>query len=252
MTIEDLRLRHSVRNFKSERLDANLVNSLKSETTFINTHEAGLNFQLCLGDSAPFKSMLKSYGSFTGVENYLAAIIDPTFPHAYERAGYYAMQFLLMAFTKGLGSCIVGVTFDSSKIAARMEVYEKLPFVVAFGYPAEKKTLLASLTSKIAHIKKRTPRDFFDGTEAEYQHALKAIPYLSTALEAVATAPSALNKQPVRLAVTSIDGKLRIVAHTPNDIKFAVELGIAKCCVASVIDGDWDWGENAPFFPIND
>lgn len=247
MTLADLKKRHSVRNYTSHPIEISTVNKLKSEATFINSHEAGLNFQPCFSDPAPFRGFLTSYGSFTGVENYLAAVIDPTFPDAYERAGYCGELFALKAVQLGLGTCFVGVTFDRNRVGARMEVYEKMPFVITFGHEAPKKSMVAKLTSKIAHRKEMSPREFFQGSDEDYAEASALFPWLDDALQAVRCAPSALNKRPVRLILERNGDTPAIGAITIDPAKYAVELGIAKANVASVVPGEWEWGENGKF-----
>ena len=245
--------RHSVRSFTVEPLSQSVIDRLKSEATYINSHEAGLNFQLVFNDSTPFAGFRQSYGIFRNVRNYLAVVIDPTFPDTYERAGYFAQQFVVEALKLNLGTCYVGATFSKNHIQPRMEVYEKLPFVIALGFPdVDKTSLIGNLTSRLAHFKKRKPVDFFDGSEDEYNRAKSLFPWIDDALRAVACAPSSLNRQPVRLALKSVDGSDCIVAYTVDGNKSAVDLGIAKFNVASVVQGIWDFGQYAPFYPDTD
>lgn len=248
-TLELLQSRHSVRSYSSRPISEEIRNKLRSEVTFINTHESGLNFQLCFGDDAPFRGAGRSYGMFRNVRNYLAVVIDPTFSDAYERAGYFAEQFVIEALKSGLGSCYVGGTFSRQHVDARVEVYEKIPFVVSLGYPEEGRTpLLAKVAMKFAHRKSMSPRDFFDGNDSEYESALQKFPWLSEALQAVACAPSSLNKRPVRLKVVPENGTPHIAAVTTGQETSPVDLGIAKYNVASVISGVWDWGNPGVFF----
>lgn len=245
-----LESRHSVRSFAPTPLDRSIINMLNSEATYTNSHEAGLNFRFCPDDNAPFRGFARSYGMFRNVNNYLACIIDPTFDHALERAGFCAQRFVIRAHAAGLGTCFVGGSFSRAHVNTPVEVYEKIPFVVACGIPdVEHTTLMARLSSRMAHRKVRAPRDFFDGNDSEYQAALSRFPWLDSALRAVASAPSALNAMPVSLKVTQVDGVERIVASTSNPDKYAAELGIAKFNVQAVVPGFWNWGENAPFFP---
>lgn len=248
--LEILNSRKSVRSYLSSPISESQRRSLRSEATFIGSHEAGLSFRPVFGDDAPFKGVGRSYGMFRGVENYLAVIVDPTFPNAMERAGYCAEQWVVEAVKLGLGTCFVGGTFSASHVDTFVEVYEKIPFVVAFGHPDEKRTsFVARLASNMAHRKHRLPRDFFDGDDAAYDEACSNITWLPQALEAVACAPSALNKQPVRLKAVHTEDGWTVSAHTLDPNKYAIELGIAKFNVAFAVKGVWDWGENGLFFP---
>lgn len=247
--LELIQSRHSVRSYSDKSIPDDVRNRLKSEITYINTHEAGLNFQLCFDDDAPFRGVGRSYGMFRGVRNYLVAVIDPTFPDAYERAGYFAEQFVIEALRLGIGTCFVGGTFSRQNVGARVEVYEKIPFVVSFGYPKDDKTpLLAKMAMKFAHRKKMSPRDFFDGTDSEYEVARQELKWLDVALEAVACAPSSLNKRPVRLKTTTVKGKLQIEATTNGQETSLVDLGIAKFNVTAVVPGIFDWGKPGIFY----
>lgn len=252
-TLDFLKSRHSVRSYTTYPLDDAIKNKLRSEVSYINTHEAGLNFQLCFDDSAPFSGWSRSYGMFRNVSDYMVAVVDPTFPHAYERAGYFAEQFVMEAVKAGLGTCFVGGTYSASHLGARVEVYEKVPFIVAFGQPQPgNTTLIARLSAGLTHRKTLQPRQFFEGDDIEYHEVMNRFSWLHDALEAVACAPSALNRQPVRLKMKAVESQPRIVAFTPDADKFAVDLGIAKYNVAAAVPGVWEWGENAPFYPDAD
>lgn len=246
MTLELLKSRHSVRSFSTESLPAELRNALNAQITMINSHESGLNFQIIYDNEDPFKGFSRSYGFFKNTRNYLACVIDPTFPHTEERAGFFAEQFVMKAVELGLGTCFIGGTFSASHVAAQMHVYEKLPFIVAFGFPLEEKTsALAKLAMKITHRKTMTAREFFDGDDQTYKEATDKYPWLPNALEAVACAPSSLNKRPVRITLSD-SGEL-CARSLPADAKSAIDLGIAKFNFAAVAPGEWEWGEKAPF-----
>lgn len=250
-TLEQLKGRHSVRNYRvASPIDEPTRNKLKAEITMINSHEPGFDFQLVFDDGAPFKGFARSYGFFKGVSNYLAAVVDPAFDHSEERAGYYAQQFVMYAVGLGLGTCFVSGTYSAKNVNAHIPVFEKLPFLVTFGYAEDKDGFIAGIVKKVSHRKERSPRDFFAGDDAEYDAALKKFPWLQEALEAVACAPSALNSQPARFAVKNIDGTERIVAYTIDPAKHAIDLGIAKFNFQCIAPGEWEWGENAAFIPF--
>ncbi len=53
-TLKELRERKSVRGYTDESLSESIRNTLNAEATFINSHEAGLNFQVRYDDADPF------------------------------------------------------------------------------------------------------------------------------------------------------------------------------------------------------
>lgn len=255
-----LKSRHSVRSYLRVPIEDAIKNKLRSYATFVNTHEAGIRLILVFDDESPFKGF-HSYGVFKGVNNYLAVIVDSTFDNARERAGYYAEEFAIEALQLGISTCFVGGTFSREHIKTEIEVYEKVPFVVSFGYAEEnKKSLIGVITEKILHRNTMRPREFFSGDDSEYQMALAKLPWLPEALEAAAVAPSALNSQPVRISLVKnyIDdfncfdannSQPAISAFTIAPDKYDVELGIAKFNIAFAVGGSWDWGENGVFYP---
>lgn len=248
--LELLKDRHSVRNFSDRPIESGAINSLRALVTMINTHEAGMKFQLMLDEGAPFKGFTSSYGVFKGVRNYLACVVDPAFDHASERAGYFAQSFVIRALELGLGACFVSGTYNRDAVGCQMRAGEKLLFVVPFGYPAESGgSLVSRVAVKMMHRKKFELRDFFQGDEENYNLALQRFPWLPAALEAVACSPSARNKRPVRLCYDVLARKSKLCAlvdgGNPSNL---IDLGIAKYNITAVApDGEWEWGNCKPY-----
>ncbi len=257
MTVDFLRSRHSVRSFTPEPLSQEAVRGLKAEITMVNTHEAGMHFELVCDDPAPFKGFKASYGMFKGVRNYVAAVVDTSFPDSYERAGYFGQQIVMKAVGLGLGTCFVGGTYDSSLVKVVLRVDRKVLFMIALGYPAQnRQTVLSSLAMKMAHRNDKAPDGFYLPQPGySLSEALAIMPWLGKGLQGLACAPSSLNKQPVMIKVVEpvgVTGGRQVAAsafvNDPNP-KNLVDLGIGKFNFAEAADGVWDWGDGAQFYP---
>lgn len=236
--------RRSVRSYLPESLSRTIRTTLESEATYINSHEAGLNFRLVFDDENPFKGFRNSYGMFRNTRNYLTAIIDPTFPDAYERAGYYGQQFVMKALELGIGSCFIGGTFSRDRIAVRMEIYERLPFIIAFGYPGGEDSLITQLLKKFIRKKNRELRKYFIGTDTQYAWSQAAYPWLMTGLEGLSYSPSASNRQPIRIGLRESDGRSMLYATSVKG-KSPIDLGIAKFNFRAPlpVETEWEWGD---------
>lgn len=115
MKLLELQSRHSIRSYTDECIERSIVDKIKAEITFINTIEAGLHFQLIECDSSPFDGISNSHGLFKNVKNYIACVIEPSYPNTYQRAGYYAQQLVTLIVSLGLGTCYVGGTYNQVK-----------------------------------------------------------------------------------------------------------------------------------------
>lgn len=241
--LELLQSRHSVRSFNEDPVPQAVLNKLKATVTMINTHQQGIKFQVITNDPEPFKAFSKSYGSFTNPKNYLAAVVDTAVDDVYERAGYFAEQFVIKAVELGLGTCFVGGTYNSGKVKAQLRAGEKVIFIVLFGYPLGKEKFLAKLTMKVAHRKTMTPEDFFV-PKGEAAQAMTDYPFLKFGLEGVACAPSSLNKRPARIFVDKDKGVCAKV-DDPNPSNL-VDLGIAKFNFNYATTTECQWGNGSP------
>lgn len=257
MTPEFLRSRRSVRNFTEIPLDAESVKILNAEITMINTHEAGMHFELVTDDAAPFEGFKASYGMFKGVRNYVAAVAETSYPDALERVGYFAEQIVMKAVSLGLGTCFVGGTFASDRTKVNLRAGRKLLFLIAIGYPASRsQTLLSGMAMKFAHRHDRSYQDFYVPAEGySLEKASCQLPWLVNGLKGVACAPSSLNKQPVRVypklqGMARGAGRLTVTASVEDaNGSSLIDLGIAKYNFAKAAGGVWEWGNGASFYP---
>lgn len=241
-----LKSRKSVRNYIDKPIPEEIVNKLKAEVTFINTHESGLKFTISFNDNNPFKGFFKSYGTFVNPQNYMAAVVDTGVNHVMEKAGYFAEKFVIKAVELGLGTCFVGGTYDSDSVNAVLRAGEKILFVVLFGYELKKERFTEKLLVNFVHRKKMSPQDFFEPAD-EYEKALSHFPDLTEGLEAVACAPSSLNKRPVRIFEKRIFDRDHLCARVDeSNKKNLIDLGIAKFNFNFATDTQCEWGNGAP------
>lgn len=249
-TLQELQARHSVRSFTTDPLTERQVQALRSVISDINTHFQGLRFQLITDDTAPFDGRMGSYGVFKNARNYIAAVVDTGVANVYEMAGYAGEMAVMKGVSAGLGTCFVGGTFDPAKIPAQIRAGEKIYFIIPVGTPLGSERMLEKLMVSMIHRKKMTGRDFFSVEKSAYtlKQATDLYPLLPQALEAVACAPSAVNKRPVRIW---IDTEKDIHASLTTDASFApCDLGIAKFNFQEVFPGEWTWGDGARFLPF--
>lgn len=248
MTIDYLARRKSVRSFKDRPLSEQEIKTLNAEITMATTIEPCIRFQLITNDSNPFESFFKSYGLFKNAKNYVACVVDMSYPNAMVKAGYYAEQIALQVVKMGLGSCFVGGSFDSSKVKAQMRVSWKLPFLLLVGEPSEsKQSTTGKLISKLTHRKNKDIKDFLDGDEHYKENLLTEYPWLLTGLQAIACAPSAMNKKPVKIKIYKDNNESKIEAYAPDNA--LVDLGAALWNWQAVVPGFWDIGNPAFFYP---
>lgn len=240
-----LQSRHSVRSFLFDPISKEIVNKLRAEVTMTNTHEQGMRFQIFTDDPDPMNGFSKSYGAFINPRNYMAAVVDTATPHAMERAGYFAEKFVIRAVELGLGTCFVGGTYSQQGVKAQMRAGEKLLFIILFGYPSDKTRFLAKMMVKMVHAKKMTPEQFFEPV-SQLPFAIERFPMLKAGLEAVACAPSSLNKRPVRLFLNEESGKVELCAKVDeSNPKNLIDLGIAKFNFSYATSTECEWGNGA-------
>lgn len=241
--------RHSVRSYADTPLSPEEVNAIRAQISDINSHVPAAHFQFFTDDDSPFRGGMGSYGIFRNARNYVAAVVDTGVANALELAGYAGEQIVLRATELGLGSCFVGGTFDNNKMPVQLRVGWKTVFIITLGHPEGKKRMGEKIIYSLSHRRKMEPADFYDSgrSAVPLDRAEEMYPAFRNALTAVAAAPTAMNRREVRIWIGSDN---MIHASVPEMTGFQpIDLGIAKYNLRQIIPGEWDFGNDAPFFP---
>ena len=132
MTIQEaISARHSVRKYLDKEIPADVIVALQDKIVECNK-VGNLNIQLVQNETKAFTGML-SYGSFSGVKNYLV-MVGKKSKDLDERVGYYGEQIVLFAQTLGLNTCWVGLSYRKVPEAYNVGKDEKLVCMIALGY----------------------------------------------------------------------------------------------------------------------
>ena len=129
--LEAISARHSVRKYLDKEIPADIIAALQDKIVECN-NAGNLNIQLVQNETKAFTGML-SYGSFSGVKNYLV-MVGKKAKDLDERVGYYGEQIVLLAQTLGLNTCWVGLSYRKVPEAYNVGKDEKLVCMIALGY----------------------------------------------------------------------------------------------------------------------
>ncbi|MBQ6053455.1 MAG: nitroreductase [Clostridia bacterium] len=232
MTLLDtIRKRRSVRTFDGEKLreeDARkiLEYAVKVENPY------GLEITWKLLDAVRYGL---SSPVIVGTDTFIAGKMRRV-SHAEEAFGYAFEKIVLFAESLGIGTTWIAGTMNRAAFERAMEIAEDevMPCVSPLGYPAKKMSLRETMMRKGVKADSRFDFDelFFDGSFDSPLSEEKA-GRLKEALEAVRTAPSAVNKQPWRVVV---DGnrinfyEKRSKGYDTGDWDMQkIDMGIALC-----------------------
>ena len=162
--LEAITARHSVRKYLDKEIPADIIAALQDKIAECN-NVGNLSIQLVQNETKAFTGML-SYGSFSGVKNYLV-MVGKKAKDLDERGGYYGEQIVLFAQTLGLNTCWVGVSYRKVPEAYNVGKDEKLVCMIALGYgetqgvPHKIKTV-----EQVSNASDITPSWFKKGVEA--------------------------------------------------------------------------------------
>ena len=165
MTLQEaIVARHSVRKYIDKEIPVDIITALQDKIAECNK-VGNLNIQLVLNETRAFTGML-SYGSFSGVKNYLV-MVGKKGDNLDERVGYYGEQFVLLAQTLGLNTCWVGLSYRKVPEAYNVGKDEKLVCMIALGY-GETQGFSHKIKSieEVSNASDITPSWFKKGVEA--------------------------------------------------------------------------------------
>ena len=174
--IEAIQTRHSVRKYTDQPIEVAKLATLRNAIDEVNA-ESGLYIQLVTEEPKAFGSKLHTYGTFSGVRNYLV-MAGPKGKDWEEKIGYYGEKIVLLAQTLGLNSCWAGVTYKKVSGAFSLREGDIVHCEIALGYGME---------PGVQHPLKSVEKFYeADGPVPEWFRA---------GMEAALLAPTAVNQQ---------------------------------------------------------
>lgn len=214
---EAVQVRISTRSYDGKPLEAADRAALEAVLAGLSRERGpfghGLRFVLVEAEPGAFSARMGTYGFISGASAYLVAAV-PRGPGAMEDFGYLLEKAVLGATAAGIDTCWIGGLFSRGRAAQAIGVREDeiVPAVIALGHAASRRTLLDALVTASARARTRRPLEALvrvdgaarSGAARSGAARLDELPEpLRAALEAVRIGPSASNKQPWRLALTS-------------------------------------------------
>lgn len=231
---EATKLRISRRSYDGKPLsetDAQMIEKVICELN----EESGLCMKLCVGEGKAFSLFRKTYGMFSGVNNYII-LAGRDDPHVVEKLGYYGEKAALTAVSMGLGTCFVGATFDRAVAKKFLASDVKMFGVLSLGYVSEE-SAKEKMMRGVIRIGKRTSSDISDVTGT-------APDWFYRGLDCALTAPSARNQYPT---VFHWDGE-KVTADVADKYMYQrMDLGIAKLHFELGAEGEWEFGNGGRF-----
>ena len=227
-----VRERRSVRTFDGQGISSEILEQLKTFAgSCSNPYGIPMEFRFLNAKEHGLKSPV-----IAGTEEY-AAVKLKRVPHFEEALGYAMEQFVLDAWSVGIGTTWIGGTMDRAAFEKAMELSEDevMPCVSPIGHAAKRMSLKETVMRKGVGADRRKAFeelfyiDNFDRPMKEDEAGELLLP-----LQMVRWAPSAVNKQPWRVVVTGSDvhfymakGKGFESSSVGNMQK--IDMGIALC-----------------------
>ena len=238
MTIQEaIKARHSVRAYKEQPMNKEIVKVLEDEIQSLNrrsseyhpsslgngrvateegaaNHEGRLHIQLIQDEPKAFLGTLAKYGRFRNVRNYLV-MAGQKADDLDERVGYYGEHLILLAQTLGLNTCWVGLSYKKIPDTYVLDEGEVIKAYIAIGYGE---------TQGRGH-KIKTPEQVSNVTAI-------TPPWFRRGVEAALLAPTAVNQQKFSFEYVGMNNNrhqvrakkgFSLIGYTQMD------LGIAKC-----------------------
>ena len=198
--LEIMKERHSVRQYKSQTIEAFKREEINSLIKAVND-ESKLSIQAFYDEPKCFGSFMAHYGKFENVKNYIAIVGNK---NEQEKAGYYGEKIVLKCQELGLNTCLVAMTHGKSK--AEIKKGQKLLIIISLGY---------GKTQGVPHKSKSI---------AELGKADQSTDWFDKGMEVVSLALTAVNQQKFLFELKN--GK--VTAKNLGGFYSKIDLGIVK------------------------
>lgn len=204
--IDAIMQRHSVRQYKPDRIEEEKAALLKAKIAELNS-EGDLDLQF-IEDADKTYNKLFNRVSGLGSAPSVIACVGKDNDSLDQRAGYYGEKLVLYAQTLGLNTCWTG-TFNRKTIAADISEGERLVISIAIGYGKDPgKARRSKSKEQVSEAAGPVPEWFDKGVEMAL------------------LAPTAINQQKFLIKLNS-DESVEFIDK--GGVLSQVDLGIVKC-----------------------
>ena len=124
--------RHSVRNYKPEKIEEENAALIRQKIDDLN-RESGLHLQYIEDAGKTYNKLLNRTAGLDSAPSVIACVGKESIEDLEEKIGYYGEQLVLYAQTLGLNTCWAGI-FSRKKIPVVIDPGEKLVISIAIGY----------------------------------------------------------------------------------------------------------------------
>ncbi len=205
--VEAIKVRHSVRNYKSQRIEEEIAVKIREKIEELN-RESGLHFQYIEDAGKTYNKLLNRTSGLDSAPSVIACVGREDIKDLDEKVGYYGEKLVLYAQTLGLNTCWAGI-FSRKKIPVEVNPGEKIVISIAIGYGENQ-----------GQNHKSKPVDQISQAAGERPE------WFEKGVEMALLAPTAMNQQSFVIKLCE-DGS---VEFTDNGRFFSkVDLGIVKC-----------------------
>lgn len=257
--IETMKKRQSVRTFANEGIkDSHLMqimDYIRNEENFVGPfgNKGRIEFIQVTNNVSDKGIKLGTYGFIKNPQAYLVGVTNNS-KYSLVEFAYLFQKVVIMLTEHGMGTCWMGGTFNRNSFEqeVRLGEGEFIPCITPIGYPNQKQRVFDKALRYVVKADNKKPWEkLFSDSEFNVPLTKENAGSLGVPIEMVRLGPSASNKQPWRLLLTS-DRKLChfYIEHTPNyssslgyDMQL-LDLGIAMCqfelaCKELDIEGNW-------------
>lgn len=204
--IEAIRERHSVRTYKTDRIEPEKVSLIRKKLDELN-REGNLHLQF-LEDAGNTYNKLLNRAMGLGSAPSVIACVGNDMDDLDQRVGYYGEKLVLYAQKLGLNTCWTG-TFNRKNIVAEISAGERLVISIAIGYGKEQgKPHKSKSITQVSEASGERP-DWFD-----------------KGVEMALLAPTAVNQQKF---VIKLGENESVEFIDKGGILSQVDIGIVRC-----------------------
>ena len=130
--IETIKSRHSVRNYKQQRIEEETAAKIREKIDELNK-ESGLHLQYIEDAGKTYNKLLNRTAGLDSAPSVIACVGRDDIKDLDEKVGYYGEKLVLFAQDLGLNTCWAGI-FSRKKIPVVIDSGEKLVISIAIGY----------------------------------------------------------------------------------------------------------------------